>query len=194
MRRGAQCGGGSDVFQLGGLKWLHEEGSLLARPSREAEFWQVKGAGEYILGLGNCASKVTCKVYAWVESGTGDNAAKLVLPWLWGTPSVVGTGELLRVPSDMIDPRITTYFQSKEFKFSSELIINHFNMKSEGFEIISSVSWFLQGFWVWYTPCRRMRRIGQAPELAIFQKSACSRKSGVFFLPVLLPFAAKRGS
>lgn len=35
---GARCGGGSDVFQLGGLKWLHEEGSLLARPSREAEF------------------------------------------------------------------------------------------------------------------------------------------------------------
>lgn len=69
-------------------------------------------------------------------------------------------------------------------------------MKSEDSEIISSVSWwFLQGFWVWFASRKMMSHTGQPPELAIFQKSACSRKSrNFFFLHVLLLCAAKRGS
>ena len=90
------------LFQLGGVKWLYEEGSLLVRPSRGVEFWQVKGAGGYISWPGNGASKITCKLYAWVETRTGDNASELVLARLWGTPSVIGTGELLRALSDII--------------------------------------------------------------------------------------------
>lgn len=60
--------------------------------------------------------------------------------------------------------------------------VNHFNMKSEDSEIISSVSWwFLQGFWVWLASRKMMSHTGQPPELAIFQKSACSRESRNFF-------------